>query len=315
MVRNEDDQQFWDSEFRPKGYMSMRTSVEARTFGLWDIVNQFNAANFCIRVANLSVFEAQFQDCDPKNIEKWAQLCMNFYGQIIHAGKDCKSIGLEHAFEEIDRINSSLDLNRRDANAHVTAARQIRACLIAELGKQKFLYIDQRNCGYVDQDNLFGDAVSTAFPSAALDIREAGNCLAAECPTAAVFHLMRAAEYALRALAVDRGIKFPNKKTVLDLATWEDIIKELEKAEQAIQGYPKTLAREAQYDFYHGAMLEFKRFKNKFRNQIMHTRDDYDRDEAASAFGHVRDFMHILASRISEKTRTPMVWKGRKWLK
>ena len=56
-------------------------------------------------------------------------------------------------------------------------------------------------------------------------------------------------------------------------------------------------------------MMEFNRFKNKFRNRIMHTRDDYDRDEAHSAFVHVREFMQILASRISEKKRTPLIWR------
>ena len=83
----------------------------------------------------------------------------------------------------------------------------------------------------------------------------------------------------------------------------------LEKAEQAIQGYKKTIAREAQFEFYHGAMMEFKRFKNKFRNGVMHTRDEYDRDEARSAFQHVKDFMVILSGNISEKKRTPLVWR------
>ena len=179
--------------------------------------------------------------------------------------------------------------------------------VVAQLKKQNFLYVKPDRTGYVDNNELFGPEVKAAFPSAAFDIREAGNTLAAECCTATVFHLMRAAEYALRALAVDRQIVLP-KKGVLDLATWEDIIKKLEDAELAIQGFPKTLAREKQYEFYHGDMMEFKRFKNVFRNAVMHTRDEYDRDKAYSVFVHVQDFMQILASKISEKTSTPMVW-------
>ena len=48
------------------------------------------------------------------------------------------------------------------------------------------------------------------------DIREAGNCMAADCNTAAVFHLMRAVEWGLRALCVDLGfrkLKRRNSKT------------------------------------------------------------------------------------------------------
>jgi hypothetical protein len=123
---------------------------------------------------------------------------------------------------------------------------------------------------------------------------------------------MRAAEYGLRALAWDRRVKIPKNKPI-ELASWEDIIKKLEEAEAAIQDYPRTLAREAQFVFYHGAMMEFKRFKNKFRNRIMHTREDYDTHQAQSAFTHVREFMIILSSRISEAKRAPIIWKGKKW--
>jgi len=76
-------------------------------------------------------------------------------------------------------------------------------------------------------------------------------------------------------------------------------------------GLPKTLARELQFEFYHGAMMEFKRFKNKFRNRIMHTQEEYDRDDTHNAMTHVRAFMEILASRISETKRTPLIWKGK----
>jgi len=54
--------------------------------------------------------------------------------------------------------------------------------------------------------------------------------------------------------------------------------------------------------------MEFKRFKNKFRNRIMHTRDEYDSDEAHSAFVHVKEFMNILASKIAENVKTPEMW-------
>jgi hypothetical protein len=55
-------------------------------------------------------------------------------------------------------------------------------------------------------------------------------------------------------------------------------------------------------------MMELRAFKNKFRNGVMHTRDQYDRDEAMSAFNHVRQFMQILAGKVSEQTRTPLIW-------
>jgi hypothetical protein len=62
------------------------------------------------------------------------------------------------------------------------------------------------------------------------------------------------------------------------------------------------LAREAQYEFYHGAMMEFRRFKNAYRNRVAHTRDVYSRDEARLLFTHVRAFMQLWRHG-SQKTR------------
>jgi hypothetical protein len=221
------------------------------------------------------------------------------------------SLGTEEEEEELirERIGGP---TRVDVAEFQTEIRHVRETLEQESKERGYVQILPDRLAFFMQDALFGKSVKRAFPGASYDIQEAGNCFAVELSTAAVFHLMRAAEYGLRALARDRRVRLP-KKEVLDLATWEAIIKQLEDAEIAIQGYPKTLAREAQFEFYHGAMMEFKRFKNKFRNRIMHTREDYDSDEATSALNHVREFMKILASRISETKRTPIIWRGKKW--
>ncbi|MGH9560255.1 MAG: hypothetical protein ACRD3S_02275, partial [Terracidiphilus sp.] len=52
----------------------------------------------------------------------------------------------------------------------------------------------------------------------------------------------------------------------IELATWEELIKGLERAEAKIQNFPRTVKRDEQFDFYHGAMMEIKRFKNKFED-------------------------------------------------
>ncbi len=187
--------------------------------------------------------------------------------------------------------------------------------ILRELVSRRFLVIDPERNYLLDDKNVMGDTVAVAFPSAVPDIIETGNCLAAECNTASLFHAMRVVEYGLRALAKDRRIKLPKKGQPIDLATWDDILKELEKAELAIQGYPRTHAREAQFEFYHGALMQFRRFKNVFRNRIMHAREDFGRTQALGVFENVRDFMQALVSRISETKHTPVIWKGPSWTK
>jgi hypothetical protein len=194
-------------------------------------------------------------------------------------------------------------------------ATQIRSVLETEDSPQNrvFLILDTERGRLANSSDLFGSEVAAAFPSAEDDIRDAGNCLAAECNTAAVFHLMRVAEIGLRALARDRRVRLPRKEP-LDVAAWETIIKELEAADDAIRQYPKTGAQAAQYAFHHGAMMEFAKFKSVFRTQVMQARQQFEPNHAVKVFEDVRAFMQILANRISESSRTPLVWKGRKWV-
>jgi hypothetical protein len=235
--------------------------------------------------------------------------------RIEKAEKACRDAGLSDACQQVGHASGHLrwQTNDLDYSGICAELRHVINAIVLAIDSRTFLEVASEFSGYIDNELSFGQLVIDAFPDAKNDIRDAGNCLATECSTAAVFHLMRVAEHGLRALAHDRRIVLPKAKPI-DLATWEDLLKELEKAEDAIRNFPKTSAREAQFEFFHGAMMELKRFKNKFRNRVMHARDSYDMNEAKSAFDHVKEFMHLLSTHISENKRTPVVWKGTKWI-
>lgn len=281
-----------------------------RLVSLWDMVRKFNAAYLVWLVHELEREQTRlisFQVVGAGGQAPLPEVKQSVIEKLTAAELIFSEAGMT---ECLDPVRSALHGLRQDDfldNSVVkTIVNRLLGDILKNVDKRTFLILNGDN-SLIDNDELFGEVVAKAFPSAKDDIREAGNCLAVECTTAAVFHLMRAAEHGLRALARDRRIKVI--RGPLELATWDDIIKELEKAEQAIQNYPRTLVREKQLWFYHGAMMEFRRFKNKFRNQIMHTRDNYDLHEAKSAYEHVKDFMVILAGKISEKKRTPMIWR------
>jgi hypothetical protein len=234
----------------------------------------------------------------------------------------CKETELKDSVQVLDRILIGLGSEQEDEEwiregtgvpTHIDVAefqteiRHARETIERELKEHGFVQIVPDRLAFFMKDALFGRSVRNAFPQARYDIQEVGNCLATEADTAFVFHLMRVAEFGMRALAFDRRIRV--SKGPVDLATWEEIIRQLETAEQEIQTYPKTHAREAQFQFYHGAMMEFRGFKNVWRNCVMHTREKYDRNQAMSAMTHVGEFMKILASKIGEGKRTPKRWK------
>ncbi len=134
------------------------------------------------------------------------------------------------------------------------------------------------------------------------------DCYALEYNTASVFHLMRIAEYGLKALARERGVTFP--KHPLEWADWQNILDETEKrARAATHGMPRGPIKDAIQAFYSGAIGQLHGFKDTYRNAVMHVRRSYDELDALKAINQVRDFMNGLSAKIGEKTRRPI----RRW--
>lgn len=284
-----------------------------RLVSLWDIVNHFKASDFCTRVGNLAILEARFQKENPStmSVERWAQLGLDFAAQIIHAANDCHDVGLTHAWEEINRINTMLVGQEKNAEANTMAARHVRHCLVAELQKRKFLFIKDDRAEFLDCGALFGDVVERNFPSAKFDIREVGNCLACELYTASVFHLMRSVEWGLRALGTDLGLRRlrtrskkankPLRYTPLAWSQWEEIILQLKcRIASRIAAIRRGPRKQEYQEFYSPAVDQIERFKDAYRNHVMHTRREYTRSEAYAVFDQVRHFMTHLATRLSE---------------
>ncbi len=185
-----------------------------------------------------------------------------------------------------------------------------------ELQERWLLRLTEGRERFFWREHPFGDRVTASFPSAVYDIREADMCFALERHTGVVFHVMRAAEIALRVLAWDRRIEIIGKggkpdPTPLELRQWDQILKGLDKAIEGIEQMPNTQAREAQLQFYNGAMTELRAFKVLFRHRTMHARENYDGYQAGSAVLHVQDFMQGLARVVSENKRTPIIWTKR----
>ena len=122
---------------------------------------------------------------------------------------------------------------------------------------------------YVDHNALVGPEVDQAFPSARDDIREVGNCLAADSNTAAVFHMMRAVEWALRALASDLGLwRLPQRRrsgrtkwTPVEYSQWEHIITQLHtKVDVKLEKLRPGPKKQNLQQFYYPALQDFQGF-------------------------------------------------------
>jgi len=282
-----------------------------RLWSLWDLINTFDAKSVCKRVAELGWVEVACSAAGG-GVFSLERVVDQYRKGLTRATEAMEGAGFRDSLLVLQRLQKRLGQHPPSFAAIGSDAATARTTIVGELDKRHFLYVAEDRVDFVGTE-LFGSKVFNNFETARPEVQSAGECLAAECSTACVFHLMRVAEIGLRALAYDREVRvFKNARTMfeipLELATWDQLIVELEEAERAIQGFPQTLAREAQFAFYHGALMQYRAFKNVFRNSIMHTRDSYDRDEALSVFNKVKEFMGILASRIKENERTPTIW-------
>lgn len=165
--------------------------------------------------------------------------------------------------------------------------------LYSELQREIFLKLDSTQSqlfSAVDDQQHFGNTVVLAFPSAGLDIHEAGNCLALERWPATVFHCMRVFEIGLSALAAKFGITSIN---------WHNIIQECEAKIKNIDSSWGADWKDQQ-KFYSEAARHFMFIKDAWRNHIMHVRDVFDEGRALSVWQHTKEFMQQISKGLHE---------------
>jgi hypothetical protein len=219
--------------------------------------------------------------------------------------KKCDELKLDYAKERLRTFMTDLQ-NEQLGTYEVIENETAQVCLAMqrELWTKHFIYIPGAKENFFEQDALFGDDVTKNFPSAVPEIRAAGNCIAAEFYTAAVFHLTRATEVGLLALAAHLKIKKVGNGTAIRLAQWGDIIRSIDDC-LSTQILPLAKGRRLQkkqekLQFYQGVALEFRAIKDLWRNPVSHGVKTYDEHEVMSVFIHVKALMTRLASKIKE---------------
>lgn len=227
----------------------------------------------------------------------------------------CSAVGLIEAKKHVRLISGHLKFDGMDSDHSSYAAdfRNAYGAMMSDLWSRKFVQVDSVYTDYLDNEALFGTAVNDAFPSAKDDIKSAGNCLAFENGTAAVFHLMRAVEWSLRGLCKHFGIiRIPRSKKPsirkkyipLEYSQWEKMLEELQEGvDKKIDKMAAGKRKREMQQFYYPLLQDIKGFKDAFRNHTMHSRDattKYNQDEAKAVFTYVQRFLMVLATRVSE---------------
>jgi len=175
--------------------------------------------------------------------------------------------------------------------------KHIQSDFVFLLMKMKFAYIPAPNDKYFEQEQLFGEKTHEQFRDACNDIKDAGNCIAAELYTAAVFHLMRVAEFGLRHIAdrVKVELKDKGNPIPIEYATWDKVIQGIQNKITETRKLSQGVEKNEELQFYSDAADQATFIKDLWRNDVSHTRKRYNDREAIGVFVRVKGFMKLLA--------------------
>jgi hypothetical protein len=206
--------------------------------------------------------------------------------------KACILSDMDAVMPEIDRVSNSLGhlISIPDYKLSTVgqAVRHLISRIQDELSSQWYFHLDQRDVPFYVNNHPFGPLVSGKFSSATEDIAEAGKCLALQRPTACVFHLMR---------VMERGVQALGKKLKVTInvqtETWHQIMLHVDKA--VLQMVSQTAAQKKRKSQYAVAASHLGSVRLAWRNEVMHPKQTYTRQEAFDIFNATKVFMAYLA--------------------
>ncbi len=206
--------------------------------------------------------------------------------------KDADRCKLQNIVDQIDAILNRWLTPGKEAPVNVLTAlvSQLVGATQAELKAHLYFRIPKEERTFYENPPL-NKVVADAFPSAFRDLQAAGRCFALDESTACVLHLMRALEYPLAALAQTLGVAVTNPN-------WHTVLTDCENKISAIA--PPAINWKDDKEFYSEAALNFRFFKDAWRNHASHGRHTYDKREAFEIMTHVASFIKHLSKRLKE---------------
>lgn len=281
----------------PYGLLRLENMINYQVFGLCQLLRGLYVEEFDLRL------RFQSDDAVPE------ELRIGMVDMLKSAFLEIQWLGLDAARDRLHHFNKSLE-DTILVHEYLREVHTLRQAIEDGLRHRCFYHYPKEKAEPLLSFEKDWEKVITAFPSNKEDALAALDCWALEKNTACVFHLMRVAEYGLRALAKERRVKI--KRKPLEWAEWQEVIAAIRKKVDMLAD-DKRMRRPERgevLEFYKGALGEFEAFKDAYRNNVMHARKTYDEAQAKSVLLHVRGFMERLACRIDENMTSSIKWKS-----
>jgi hypothetical protein len=266
---------------------------------LWDLMNKFEAHDVCMTVRNFTWLKDSFHHYAGKQPSgDLASTTQSFAQNLSFAIKYCAAAGFTDAATTLRRITLAVSSGRLEPARLTGEAWAAENAILDDIKKLKYVYVPSEMVKFFEQERLFGEPVHAKFPHARSDIKEAGNCLSLGRGTAAVFHLMRAAEHGLRGLArkVKADLRHNGKVVPIEFADWNKVITQTKNKITEIRRLNPGPIRDRNLEFYSDMAEQAEYIKDIWRNTISHTRRPFSVAEAVGVTERVEGFMQKLAT-------------------
>jgi hypothetical protein len=210
-----------------------------RLVTLWDIVRNFNLVGLLAALQMIDMLEYQgdkivrkqhggipMPDIQIKSARTFLKHSLDVFGDANFADSRETVERFLEALDDEGFKERGLQYVNMDASTFAAKLETLKDAIDKDIKSCRYIQVMPERFEYLSPASLFGDKVYNAFPDTHEDMGDAGNCLALELHSAAVFHLIRVAEHGLRALATRVGAKLKDKgkKQPVEFAEWGKVI-------------------------------------------------------------------------------------------
>lgn len=263
-----------------------------RLWSLWGIMQRFRASSFVAATSALARVATSITAANAVGLTSDAAMERQYVKRDLdNAEPVLKELPLSPVLRsQFDRLKRQID--HIDGGELAVLIREFHNNLVVELTSAWFLMIKADRRDYYEQhESPFGQKVADTFSEANKDIAAASRCYALDEWTACIFHLMRVLEHGLRAIAA--GVGLPSE--VMAHENWKNVIDQIESKIRAMESNPKSAEKIERMRFLSSAAVQFRYFKDAWRNHASHSHASYDERDAETVWVHVRGFMQQMA--------------------
>lgn len=256
----------------------------------WLDMNKFSATEFYAIGAFFEsvsgVITSQPQEVPPEGRER---ICII----LDSIAKSCGNISLKQSALATKRLHRELG-EHMSKEALLTNLRSVTQLIHSEMESQLFLWVPGHRSEWYSKDaeTILGVECCARFPSARREVEESAKCYAMGRFTASAFHLTRATEAGVKALAKAINFAPPNDN-------WTLVFRQMGN-EFKLPQTQRPAHWQTHGDFLEDIWADLRAVSKAWRNDIAHLVDTYTEEEAKGLLEVIPLFLRHLATKMDE---------------